>query len=125
MPMKIAFIDNTCNHGYTVMRYLNDKDYTTDLLLLSEGEGHTDPYADMILPKYTDKIKNLGWDKGFWKVPVAEIRDIRSQYDFIFAADWAPGLFYKAGRNVDAFVPHGTDLFEYPFIPKPTLKNFF
>lgn len=122
--MKVAFIDNTCNHGYTVMRYLNDKGYDTDLLLLTNEKGHLDPYADMIEKKYEHKIKRLHWDKGFWKVPTQKVKAVRKEYDFIFGADWTPGLFYRANKALDAFVPHGNDLFDYAFIKRPTLRTF-
>jgi glycosyltransferase involved in cell wall biosynthesis len=122
--MKLAVIDNTCNNGYVLMRYLNDLGYDTDLLMLNKGTGHADPGNDTYQFEYFDKIKILTWGrKGLLRLGKKEIHAVLDKYDFVIGADYSPAIVSRINRKLDIFLPHGTDLFNYPFI-KLSLNRF-
>jgi hypothetical protein len=113
---KVAIIDNTCNNGYVLMRYLNDLGIDTHLLLLGPLDGHADPENDTFDRQYFDKIIKTGWaNKSLLRLRNKEINSILDNYDFIIGGDYSPALFYRIKRKLDIFQPHGTDLFTYPF----------
>lgn len=114
--MKVAVIDNTCNTGYVLMRFLNDMGYDTDLVFLGGVEPHSDPENDTFTRQYFDKIIYTGWEKkGMLWLTRREIHAVLDKYDFIIGSDYAPAVCYRIGRRLDIFLPHGTDIFEYPF----------
>lgn len=116
--MKVAVIDNTCNNGYVMMRYLNDEGIDTDLLVFDDSKGHGDPANDTYGFEYFDKIINTQWKgKGLLWLSRKEIETHLNKYDLIIGSDYTPALFYKLKRQLDIFFPHGTDLFNYPFNP--------
>jgi hypothetical protein len=117
--MKILYIDNTCNNGFVVLRYLRDMGYDVTLLLLDEpniNDPHGDPANDAYDLKSIVPIINTRWrERGLLYISAKAIKDCLRNYDFIIGGDWAPYLCYKANRQLDIFVPHGTDMFRYPF----------
>lgn len=106
---------NMNNNFFCTARYLRDRGYDAHLFLLNEYD-HFLPSAD----SYTDDFKAyttiLHWsEKPFWEVDKEEIRNTLAPYDFLIACDYAPAYIEKGGRKVNIFIPHGTDLYEYPF----------
>jgi hypothetical protein len=115
--MKVAIIDNTCNNGYVLMRYLNDRGIDTDLLLFGPVEGHADPENDTFNHQYSEKIFDTGWSKkGLLWLTKKDIKKYTDKYDFVIGSDYAPAVFYRIKRTLDIFLPHGTDIFSYPFM---------
>jgi glycosyltransferase involved in cell wall biosynthesis len=114
--MKVAVIDNTCNNGYVMMRYLNDAGIDTDLLVFNNAKGHGDPANDTYEFEYFDRIINTHWkDKGLIWLSRKDIDKYLCRYDFVIGSDYSPALFHRLKRKLDIFFPHGTDLFNYPF----------
>jgi glycosyltransferase involved in cell wall biosynthesis len=115
--MKVAFVDNTCNNGYVMMRYLNDRGIDTDLLIIGNTTPHADPLNDTFDKKYWNKIIHLQWQhKSLLRLSKKEINSVFDNYDFVIGSDYLPAIFYKIKRKIDVFLPHGTDLFKYPFV---------
>lgn len=113
--MKVAVIDNTCNSGYVLMRFLNDRGIDTDLVLMGGVEDHADPHNDTFSDQYFDKIIYARWEqKGIW-LSNNDIRAVLGRYDFVIGSDFAPAMCYRIRKQLDIFMPHGTDIFEYPF----------
>lgn len=121
--MKVAVIDNTCNTGYVLMRFLNDRNIDTELIVLGGVEDHLDPLNDTFTNQYFDKIiyARLN-EKGIW-LTNRDIHTLLDKYDFVIGSDIAPALCYRIRKQLDIFMPHGTDIFEYPF-RKINLKQF-
>jgi len=114
--MKIALFDNTCNTGYVLMRYLRDAGYDADLFLTGPPEMHADPEADTYTRQYFPHIHTVPWaGVNLHYVRREEIARTFEHYQFVLGSDIAPALFYRARRMLDVFMPHGSDLFEYPF----------
>jgi glycosyltransferase involved in cell wall biosynthesis len=106
------------------MRYLNDVGIDTTLLNLSNvsGSTHADPARDTYTEQYFNKIINVNWhDRSLLKINKSEVKNILGNFDYIVGGDWAPYLCRLANRNLDIFIPHGTDIFKYPF---PNLFDF-
>ncbi|MBS1930864.1 MAG: hypothetical protein JST72_07240 [Bacteroidetes bacterium] len=123
--MKIAVIDNTCNNGYVIMRYLNDLGLDTDLVLLNEVSGHADPLNDTFNKQYFDKIINTNWrDEAIFTGKIKKLKEKLKKYDFVIGSDYSPALLYALNRKLDVFLPHGTDVFNYPFEKFPLNLNF-
>jgi hypothetical protein len=119
--MKVVYIDNTCNSGYVLIRYLNDAGIDATLLNLSNvsGSTHADPARDTYTEQYFNKIVNTNWlDRSLLRINKSEVRNILDEFDYIIGGDWSPYLCRLANRNLDIFIPHGTDVFKYPF-PNP------
>jgi hypothetical protein len=115
--MKVCFIGNMNNSGYVMIRYLNDANIDTDLLLMEPGHAHFSPSADTYNNQYFDKVKYVGWnERNYFKVSSNEIKNELKQYDFIIGTDYAPLYCSKAGIVLDIFIPHGSDIFYTPFI---------
>lgn len=118
--MKIACIGNMNNIMFQLVRYLTDDGCDVTLFLLKEFD-HFLPKADCYnsLEKY--KIKSLGWDfDSFVKLKTNKIKAEFSGFDFYIGTDIAPALMYKAGMQLDIFIPHGNDLYDFPF---PKYRN--
>lgn len=113
--MKVAVIDNTCNTGYVLMRFLNDRGIDTTLIILGGIEDHLDPLNDTFTNQYFDKIIYTRWnEKGIW-LTNRDIHTLLDEYHFVIGSDVAPALCYRIRKQLDIFMPHGTDIFEYPF----------
>ena len=113
--MKIGIIDNTCNTGYVLMRFLNDRGYDTDLIILGGVQDHADPENDTFNKQYFDKIIYAKFDQRGIRLTNEEIKAKLGGYDFLIGSDFAPALCYRINKQLDVFMPHGTDVFEYPF----------
>ena len=109
--MKIGIIDNTCNTGYVLMRFLNDRGYDTDLIILGGVQDHADPENDTFSKQYFDKIIYAKFDQRGIRLTNEEIRATLGQYDFLIGSDYAPALCYRINKQLDVFMPHGTDVF--------------
>ena len=107
---------------FTLARFLRDKGYNAELLLLDEPE-HFHPKADSFSDDYINFTKQLNWmPSDFWgdkvKTPVtkASIRNDLAKYEIIIACGYAPAFINFAGRKLDIFIPYGSDFYYVPFI---------
>lgn len=124
--MRIGIIGNMNNMSYVLMRYLNDMNYDTDLLLLGEGNAHFEPVADTYSNQYFDKIIQTRWvDRKLINVSGKEIKTLLNNYDVLIGTDYAPAFCEKIGRPLDVFIPHGSDLFYSPFIKIKLYKTLY
>ena len=113
--MKIACIGNMNNIMFQLMRYFTDEKHDVTLFLLDEHD-HFSPQADSfdLIEKYN--IIDLGWNfDEFIKISRDKIKATFEGFDFYIGTDIAPALMYKAGMYLDVFIPHGSDLYDYPF----------
>jgi hypothetical protein len=115
--MKIALIGNMNNMFFTLTRYLRDAGYDAELLLLENEYGHFLPDADTFANDYRQYVKTLSWGdrKKFRGTRKTQIQSSLEMYDKIICCDVVPAFLHKAGLRADIFVPHGSDLFGYPF----------
>lgn len=122
--MKIACIGNMNNNFFALTRFLRDKGYEADLLLMGEDE-HFLPKADTFTEDYKTYTRQLNWIKnGFFCEQNEEIKKDIQQYDFIIGCNYVPFFLNNINRQLDLFVPYGSDLYEVPFynIEKKYLK---
>jgi hypothetical protein len=117
--MKILYYENTCNNGSVTVRYLRDLGYDAHLALTvkdSESENHARPENDLIDSKYNDLYHYPSFmSNGILRAKRNEIEKWLDQFNFIMGGDWIPYLCSKVDRNLNIMVPHGTDVFRYPF----------
>ena len=113
--MKIACIGNMNNMLFQIGRYLIDDGHDLTFYMLDEYD-HFLPKADTLedIKKYN--IITLGWNFDvFNKITVNQIKSLFSHYDYLIGTDLAPAFLFKAGLKLNLYVPHGSDLYEYPF----------
>ena len=115
--MKIACICNMNNNFFTIVRYLRDRGFDADLLLLNNEHSHFHPSKDTFDLAYQDYTINLSWGgRGeFKEIPQRKIKEDLEPYDFIIACGTAPAFIEKASRVIDVFIPYGGDLIAEPF----------
>lgn len=114
--MKIACLGNMNNNLFQIGRYLIDKSYDVTFFLFDEFE-HFLPEADSYTEISNYKIKNLGWNFDlFHELTPQKIKQAISGYDLYIGTDLAPAFLFKTGLKLDIFVPHGSELYEYPFL---------
>ncbi len=112
--IKIALIGNMNNNFFTIARYLRDRGYDAHLFLLDESK-HFLPINDTFDDSYEEWTHQLGWSKGdFFKNPPAETLTLLKEYDIIFACNIAMAYLDFAGRKIDIFMPHGSDMYQLP-----------
>lgn len=112
--MKIACIGNMNNNMFCLVRYLRDNGYDAQLLLVDEFE-HFLPEADSYDDEYKGYTRKLDWYWDHWNIKKEKMRKDMQEFDFIIACDRVPGYLYKAGIDLDLFIPHGGDLQILPF----------
>ncbi len=114
--MKVAIVDNVCNTGYVLMRYLNDAGYDTDLLFTEPQTGHNTPADDTYDRQYFGKIHDIAaTQKGVLRHPASRYRAVFAPYDFVIGSSMAPLMFGRMCRMLDVFMPHGPDIFTTAF----------
>lgn len=122
---RIACMDNMNNNMFCLTRYLRDKGYNCDLIILTKKSGHFNPDADTYTEEYKSYTKYLDWDdRNFLDISKSEITELINQYQFIIGSSHVPAYLAKIGRSLDIFAPHGSDLISYPIL-KEVIKNHF
>ncbi|PCJ67838.1 MAG: hypothetical protein COA58_01495 [Bacteroidetes bacterium] len=115
--MKVACVGNMNNMLFVLCRYLRDEGIDCDLLLFNNEMDHFLPSNDTFDEDYTSYTKVLEWgDINSFKTTSQKkiVADLK-EYDFIIATQ-APAFMYKAGINIDVFVPAGGELIITPFL---------
>ena len=51
--------------------------------------------------------------------PTKELATIFEDCDFYIGTDIAPALLVLLGKKINVFIPHGSDIYSYPFPEKP------
>jgi len=115
--MKIACVGNMNNMMFTLCRYLRDRNIDSHLFTFADEAEHFLPEAD----SYTEDFRNftvnlpIGKDDLFNSYKIAAVKPLFSGYGFIIGTDVAPALLALLGLKLDVFIPHGSDIYAYPF----------
>lgn len=114
---RVALIGNMNNNHFPLLRYLLDRGYEAELLLLDSEFEHFQPEYDTFqildLPILKTNFSKL--PSGFWRLKKNEIRSILSKYDFLIGAGPAPAICSVANISLDLFTPYGSDIYYIPF----------
>ncbi len=116
--MKVAFIGNTNNHFFAVVRHLRDVGVDAHLLLLGDEAPHFHPSTDTFDLGYQAYTTQLEWGDPmtFSGVPAELVRADLAPYDVLVGCGTSPAFVHAAGRRLDVFLPYGTDILEYPYL---------
>lgn len=113
--MKIACICNINHAQYILARYLRDMGHDVTLFLMEEYP-HFYPEFDSYGPVQGIKVVELPWKhKELYKTSKKEILSFLGGFDFYCGSEFAPAFLFKAGIQMDIYIPIGTDLVDYPF----------
>ena len=113
--MKIACLGNMNNMLFQIGRYLIDEKHEVTFFLFDEFD-HFLPEADTFENVSSYDICKLGWNaQSFLKTSRKEIHRLLNGFEIFIGTDWAPAYLFKAGLKLDIYLPHGSDLYEYPF----------
>ena len=119
--MKIGCIGNTNNMLFTLCRYLRDEGYDAHLFLFNDEAEHFLPEADSYDDDYLQYTSFLGVGKStlYFRENIKQAGEALKDCDFFIGTDIAPALLTLLGKTLHIFVPHGSDIYSYPFEIKP------
>ena len=111
--MKIACICNMNNMMFTLSRFLIDRGYDVHLFELKD-----EPFSlssDSYDNKYESYSTKLQFNRdSFFDSDDADLQLLHG-FDFYIGTDIAPAILAKIGISLDLFIPHGSDIYSYPF----------
>jgi hypothetical protein len=111
--LKIALIGNMNNNFFSLHRYLLNNGYDSTLFLFNNELNHFKPINDTwSIEKYHPTIKYLEVGNPFVEIDFRKLKISLSHYNFVFGCGYAPYYFERIGRQLDVFVPYGSDLYE-------------
>lgn len=116
--MKVGLLGNMNNILFTLTRYLRDAGIDATQLLFDNEFSHFTPDNDCFEPADTDGyVRSLTWGNRarFSQTSARQIVDDLRPYDYLIGCGTAPAYVSKAGRQLDAFVPFGGDIYRLPF----------
>jgi len=115
--MRVAFIGNMNNQFFAVVRHLRALGVDAHLLLHDNEFPHFHPSFDTFDLSYRSYTHQLSWGDhlGFSAVPSARVRAELKDFDVLVGCGATPGFVHRAGMQLDAFIPYGYDITEYPF----------
>lgn len=113
--MRVACIGNMNNNFFTLVRYLRDRSIEADLLLFSNELPHFHPANDTFDCTYEKYTKYLSWGHNFWTFSEETVKEDLRPFDILVGTGVSPAFVNKIGRNLDVYVPHGSDLYMLPF----------
>lgn len=124
--MKVALLGNMNNNFFAACRHLRDRGIDAHLFLFDEF-NHFRPEADTFNLDFRSYTHQLFWHKknpiGNTSLPKEICADLR-EFDFIIGTYWAPAYLHLAGKQCDLFVPHGSDIKEFPFYSLPAISKW-
>ncbi|MEO9530972.1 MAG: hypothetical protein ABJG68_05655 [Crocinitomicaceae bacterium] len=115
--MKIACLANMNNMMFVLCRYLRDTGLDAHLLTLSDEPIHFSPASDTYSNEYLNFFSVLPYTKStiYTKEAVANIKAELDGFDFYIGTDIAPALLALIGKKLDVFIPHGSEVYTFPF----------
>jgi len=118
--MKVACLANINNMMFILCRYLRDEGHEVELITLSDEPEHFQPGADAYDSDFEDYYTVLPITKSRLYKPksIELVREKLTDFDFLIGTDIAPTLASLAGRTLDVFIPHGSDIYDLPFTGK-------
>ena len=120
---KIALIGNMNNNFFSIVRYLRDLGYKADLFLIDEIK-HFLPNSDCYNDSYKEYTFELTHDSFSFNNKLSNVKEQLNGYDFIIGSGKVPAILSEKSMKLNMFIPHGQDLFSYPFYNK-NFKLFF
>jgi hypothetical protein len=127
MKKKIALLGNMNNSFNAVCRYLLDYGYDAQLFTFDyEIYPHFQPSADCYDDRWKTYTQKLPWGNAntFLKTDRKYLRDFFGEFDVLIGSGYAPAFVQKAGRRLDIFAPHGSDINHLPYLRGYSPKNF-
>lgn len=117
---KLCLIGNMNNNFYSFQRYFLKRGIKADLLLFNNENELFSPKNDSFKSLPTESIKYLKWGsvKSFFYTTTKRIAEDLAEYDVIIACGTAPAFLYRAGINIDIFIPYGSDLYDIALFKK-------
>jgi hypothetical protein len=115
--MRVGLFCNMNNILFALTRYLRDRDVDATLVLLDDEGAHFHPSADtfdLAYQAYTRRAP-FGDPLNIAKVSKEAIRSAVGDFDSLVGCGPVPAFLDKIHRELDVFVPYGSDLFELPF----------
>lgn len=125
-PTRIAFISNSNNFNFAILRYLRDKGWAADLILTEDetSGSHYHPSRDSFDDEYLKYSKTVKWgstkkkflfSNPFKRSQIAKkIREDLAGYDFFICSMGIPAYLSLANMPVHIFMPLGFDAREMP-----------
>ena len=115
--MRIACIGNMNNMMFTLCRYLRDNGYDANLFCFKDEAVNFLPGTDSFDENYLEYTINLNVSRNdlFDQKIIEQVQSDLKEYDFLIGNDYAPALVLSIGRKLNIFVPHGSDIYAYPF----------
>lgn len=115
--MKVACICNMNNNFFALVRHLRDRGIDAELLLTNTEHPHFLPQADTYDLGFQAYTRHLPWgDLPSWRtINPNAIAEQLAPYDFLIGTHAVPAFVGLAGRRLDVFNPHGSDLYQHPF----------
>ena len=115
--MRVACLANINNMMFILCRYLRDNGIDAHLITLDDEPGHFSPEADSYDKDYLNYYTVLALTKStiYKKDSIAILHKNLDDFDFFIGTDIAPALLTLIGKNLDVFIPHGSDIYNLPF----------
>lgn len=115
--MAVAFVCNMNNHFFAAVRHVRERGVDAHLLLLNNESTHFHPSYDTFDLEYQSYTHTVDWGDPlqFSRVQRERVSADLAPFDVLVACGAVPAFAHKAGREVDVFVPYGSDILELPF----------
>jgi hypothetical protein len=124
---KIALLGNMNNNFSAICRYLLDCGYDAKLFTFDYEKDypHFHPSADCYDDSWKAYTHELSWGsaKTYSRISKKYLKEFFEDFDIIIGCGYAPAFIQKAGRRLDIFAPHGSDINELPYLLNYTLKD--
>lgn len=117
MKKKIALIGNMNNNMFPIARYLKDKDYQVTIFLFGNEFKHFHFTSDTFEDIQIDVIKTklVVGPSCFNEVTKDYVRELFNDFNFCIGSGVAPAYFYWIKKELDLFIPYGSDIYKIPF----------
>jgi glycosyltransferase involved in cell wall biosynthesis len=117
--MKLALVDNMNNNFFSFARYLKDSGVDVSVYETCFSLSHFSPKSDTFKSRseynYLKKFPNEIRSKSWLLFKKKNIYDEFSKYDLIVSCGLSSAYLVRAGLKVDIIIPHGGDLYSWPF----------
>jgi hypothetical protein len=119
---KVACVGNTNQIFFALARYLRDKGLLVDLFVPQGLHGYFAPENDSYasLPSWVHTVP-WGIEGRSVFLHYFQYRKVLSRYDLVLGCTLAPAICWLANHPLDIFIPHGADLYAFPFPPEGPL----
>ena len=124
---KIALLGNMNNNFFAICRYLIDYGYDAKLFIFDYEAKikHFHPSADSYDDEWKKFTHTLPWGSPitFLQTRKKTLINFFSEFDILIGCGHAPAFAQKAGRKLDIFAPHGSDLNHVPHLKGLSAKQ--